>query len=124
MAEYWSKRLELPEASTSTTAVSSDEEEADDNDDEDDDDDQVDGASSIVAPSSPAKVPADDSDTEMESPDDAFARFRAQKAALVRKSGFTEWDAELRSWTRRISEDHSANMDLCEYWQVRRLSPM
>lgn len=123
MAEYWHKRFELPEACTAATAASSDEEDDNVHENEDDDDEQdPDDASSMAAPSSPRSSPTnDDSDTEMESPDEAFAKFRAQKAALARKSGFTEWDAELRSWTRRISESHTQDMDLCIYWEVRCL---
>lgn len=117
MEEYWEKRLELPEAVLTTAIASSDEDDEDDEDDGDGDDTDIDipnDRSSVAAPSSPAKSAVDNDET----PDIMFAKYRAQKAAAARKSGFSGWRAELRSWNRSMSPEHTANMDLCAYWAV------
>lgn len=122
MEEYWEKRVELPEAVTTTTTVSSDED-TEDNDGGDNDDDSNDSdafpndQSSVAAPSSPGNRSDDDDET----PDIMFAKYRAQKAAAAKKSGFSGWRAELRSWNHSVSPNHTANMDLCKYWAVRRI---
>lgn len=113
MAEYWSKRGELPVEVTAADEASSDEE-GDNSDDNADDDDDINGASSVAAASSPGAELNDDDET----PDVAYARFRAQKASS-NKSGFSGWRAELRAWNKSISPKHSVDMDLCKYWEVR-----
>lgn len=127
MQLYWDKRNKLPTECTAATVESTDEDE-DDNDNEGSDTDvpthnRHDDASSVVAPSSPVPPASADSanDSDDETPDVAFAKYRAKIAAAGRKSGFSGWRTELRSWNRSMSPKHTADMDLCKYWEVRIL---
>lgn len=117
MENYWEKRKEFPSSVTAVEAASSDEE-SDVEDASDDDDNRTtcaNDASSIFAPSSPAPA-SHDSNDEDETPDVAYACFRAQKAA--QKASFSGWQAELRSWNKSYSSKHTPDMDLCKYWAV------
>jgi hypothetical protein len=94
MEQYWEKRHELPTECVTTTEDSSNEE-------EDTDDNDLgfasgrDEGSSMAASSPPASL-FHDSKNDDKTPDISFAKYRAQKAALSQKSGYSGWRAELR----------------------------
>lgn len=101
MEKYWSKRFDFPPEVTATDAASSDEE--------------SDNNSTNARPTASNHIASDNDDDE--TPDVAYARFRAQKA--VQKSGHSGWEAEFRSWKKNFSPKHTPEMDLCKYWAVR-----
>lgn len=106
MEKYWPKHNDFPREVTADNGASSD------------DDSDVNDAEDNTQPASQTTKDTGADDNDDSTPDVAYARFRAQKAA--QKAGFSGWQAEFRAWNKSFNATHTADMDLCKYWAVRQ----